>query len=63
MILLNGKTVLTTIYFSGALLVAKFQYPDLHTVPVIQEIEKIKRNVWLELNSFLTPLEASQCNK
>lgn len=41
----------------GALLVAKFQYPDLHTVPVIQEIEKIKRNVWLELNSFLTPLE------
>ena len=41
----------------GALLVAKFQYPDLHTVPVIQEIEKIRRNVWLELNNFLTPLE------
>lgn len=41
----------------GSLLVAKFQYPDLHTIPVIQEIEKIKRNVWLELNSFLTPLE------
>jgi hypothetical protein len=41
----------------GALLVAKFQYPDLHTTPVLQEIEKIRRNVWLELNSFLTPLE------
>lgn len=41
----------------GAMLVAKFQYPDLHTVPVIQEIEKIRRNVWLELNNFLTPLE------
>jgi hypothetical protein len=41
----------------GALLVAKFQYPELHTTPVIQEIEKIRRNVWLELNSFLTPLE------
>lgn len=41
----------------GALLVSKFQYPDLHTTPVLQEIEKIRRNVWLELNSFLTPLE------
>jgi len=41
----------------GALLVAKFQYPELQTTPVLQEIEKIRRNVWLELNSFLTPLE------
>ncbi|NCI47087.1 transglutaminase family protein [Sediminibacterium soli] len=41
----------------GALLVGKFQYPDLHTTPVLQEIEKIRRNIWLELNSFLTPLE------
>lgn len=41
----------------GALLVAKFQYPELQTAPVLQEIEKIRRNVWLELNSFLTPLE------
>ncbi|MBX2930329.1 MAG: hypothetical protein KF781_00120 [Chitinophagaceae bacterium] len=42
---------------AGALLVAKYQYPDLHTTPVLQEIEKIRRNVWLELNNFLTPLE------
>ncbi|HJV19994.1 MAG TPA: transglutaminase family protein [Sediminibacterium sp.] len=41
----------------GALLAAKFQYPDLQTAPVLQDIEKIRRNVWLELNSFLTPLE------
>jgi hypothetical protein len=41
----------------GSLLVCKFQYPDLHTTPVLQEIEKIRRNIWLELNSFLTPLE------
>ena len=41
----------------GALLVAKFQYPELHTTPVLQEIEKIRRNVWLELNSYLTPME------
>jgi len=41
----------------GALLIAKFQYPDLHTTPVLQDIEKIRRNVWLELNNYLTPLE------
>jgi hypothetical protein len=41
----------------GALLIAKFQYPDLPITPVVHDIEKIRRNVWLELNSFLTPLE------
>jgi regulator of sirC expression with transglutaminase-like and TPR domain len=41
----------------GALLTAKYQYPDLHTTPVLQEIEKIRRNIWLELNTYLTPLE------
>jgi hypothetical protein len=41
----------------GALLVSKFQYPDLHSTPVLQDIEKIRRNVWLELNNYLTPLE------
>ena len=41
----------------GSLLAARFQYPELHTAQVIQEIEKIRRNVWLELNNFLTPLE------
>ncbi|MDP9230526.1 MAG: transglutaminase-like domain-containing protein [Bacteroidota bacterium] len=41
----------------GALLVCKFQYPDLSTTPVLQEIEKIRRNIWLELNNYLTPLE------
>ncbi len=42
---------------TGALLVAKFQYPQLQMGPVLQDIEKIRRNVWLELNTFLTPLE------
>jgi regulator of sirC expression with transglutaminase-like and TPR domain len=41
----------------GAMLVGKFQYPDLQTTPVLQEIEKLRRNIWLELNNFLTPLE------
>jgi regulator of sirC expression with transglutaminase-like and TPR domain len=41
----------------GALLVAKYQYPDLQESTIKQEIEKIRRNVWLELNNYLTPLE------
>lgn len=41
----------------GALMVAKFQYPDLESAPVLLEIEKMRRNIWLELNTFLTPLE------
>lgn len=41
----------------GAMLTGKFQYPDVSTAPVLQEIEKIRRNIWLELNNYLTPLE------
>lgn len=41
----------------GALLTCKFQFPDLASAPVLHEIEKIRRNVWLELNNYLTPLE------
>ncbi len=41
----------------GAMLASKFQYPELSTTPVLQEIEKIRRNIWLELNNYLTPLE------
>lgn len=41
----------------GALLVSKFQYPDLSTGPLLLEMEKMRRNVWLELNAYLTPLE------
>jgi regulator of sirC expression with transglutaminase-like and TPR domain len=41
----------------GAMLACKFQYPDLSTTPVLQEIEKVRRNIWLELNNYLTPLE------
>jgi regulator of sirC expression with transglutaminase-like and TPR domain len=41
----------------GALLVSKFQYPDLATSGTLVEVEKIRRNIWLELNNYLTPLE------
>ncbi len=41
----------------GALLVAKYCYPEMIATSALQEIEKIRRNIWLELNSYLTPLE------
>ncbi len=41
----------------GAMLIGKFQYPDLSTTSALQEIEKVRRNIWLELNNYLTPLE------
>ena len=41
----------------GALLVAKYQYPELNIYSSMQEIEKMRRNIWLELNSYLTHLE------
>ncbi len=42
---------------AGAMLVAKFAYPDLNIGDILKEIEKLRRNIWLELNSYLTPLE------
>ena len=41
----------------GALLVARYHYPEMQTNLVFQEIEKLRRNTWLELNNYLTPLE------
>jgi regulator of sirC expression with transglutaminase-like and TPR domain len=41
----------------GALLVAKYHYPELQEKTVKQDIEKLRRNIWLELNNYLTPLE------
>jgi len=42
---------------AGALIVARFQYPDMPSSQVFQDIEKLRRNIWLELNTYLTPLE------
>lgn len=47
----------TTDILSGALLVAKYAYPDMDVSVVLKEIEKLRRNIWLEMNSYLTPLE------
>lgn len=41
----------------GALLTARYKYPEMIATSTLQELEKIRRNIWLELNSYLTPLE------
>jgi regulator of sirC expression with transglutaminase-like and TPR domain len=41
----------------GFYLITKFQYPDLSFDVIEEKIEKIRKDIWLELNSNLTALE------
>jgi len=41
----------------GALLAARYHYPDMQREQVEKDIEKLRRNIWLELNNYLTPIE------
>jgi len=41
----------------GALLIAKYQYPDIDFDKVKKQLNQIKQDVWLELNENLTALE------
>lgn len=41
----------------GAILVAKYQYPDLEEDKIIDYVNTITQDVWLELNDNLTALE------
>lgn len=41
----------------AAMLVSKYGDPDLNVDSIYKELEKIRRNIWLELNNFLTSLE------
>lgn len=43
--------------FRGALLTAGYHYPEMKEQEAEQEVEKLRRNIWLELNNYLTPLE------
>lgn len=41
----------------GALLVARYQYPDLDVEVIQKQLDKIRRDAWLEMNDQLTALE------
>lgn len=41
----------------GSLIIAKYQYPNLEEDKVRTEIERIRRDCWLELNDYMTAFE------
>ncbi len=43
--------------FDGAFLIAKYKFPDIDRDEIMQKVEKIKRDAWLQMNDNLTPLE------
>ncbi|HKL03555.1 MAG TPA: transglutaminase-like domain-containing protein [Cryomorphaceae bacterium] len=43
--------------FEGAMLIARYQYPDLDETEAKRELQKIRQDVWLEVNDELTALE------
>jgi len=43
--------------FEGAFLIAKYNFPDIDHDEIMQKVEKIKRDAWLQMNDNLTPLE------
>lgn len=42
---------------TGYILITKFEYPDINEREIHLSIERLRKNVWLELNNYLTPLE------
>lgn len=41
----------------GAILVAKHLFPDINILKIQNQVEKLKKDIWLEMNYNLTPLE------
>ncbi len=41
----------------GALLLSRYAYPDMNVPLTLQTIDRLRRNIWIELNHYLTPLE------
>ena len=42
---------------AGCLLLSKYVHPSMDATVIFKEIEKLRRNIWLEMNSYLTPME------
>jgi len=41
----------------GAILLARYQFPDLNVPAILAQFDQVRRNIWLELNNYLSPLE------
>ena len=42
---------------AGCLLLSKYAQPSMDDTIIFKELEKLRRNIWLEMNSYLTPME------
>jgi len=49
----NGATDL----LEGAILMARYQYPDLNPDPIREQLARIRTDIWLELSDHLTAME------
>jgi regulator of sirC expression with transglutaminase-like and TPR domain len=45
---------------TGAFLIAKFHYPEINLEEIQRKLNRLKQNIWLELNYNQTPLEQVQ---
>lgn len=43
--------------FYAAVLITKYRFPDLNVQVLYSQFERLRRNVWLELNNYMSPLE------
>lgn len=41
----------------GAILVARYHYPAINVAAILNQFDKMRKNIWLELNNYLSPLE------
>jgi len=55
--LTNWKASSTRDLLKGAVIISKFQFPNINYSDVEQEIDKIKQKVWLEINEENTAFE------
>lgn len=55
--LTNWAAASATDLLTGTLLIARYQYPDLDEEKVRATLNKLRKDIWLELNENLTPQE------
>ena len=41
----------------GAILISRYQYPDLNVSDLLLQFDKLRKSIWLEFNRYMTPLE------
>lgn len=41
----------------GLLILARYQYPELDNEAILEGVYKLRRDIWIEMNDFLSPIE------